>query len=138
MNTVGPAQSCSPLSWPQWWAQRSRWVDFLVGMPLIGPGRRLRKSIWRQLSARHDVILNAWEPSERNVARKVSSVIQECLGWPNAFFVPDDPLEILLFDAGDSMSAVEAMVEIEERLGVEMKCEESLGDLVNRIVSHSV
>ena len=58
----------------------------------------MRKHLCKQLKSRNEGVLDEWPHDTRELAIKMAGMIQEYLEWPNAFFVPRDPCDILLWD----------------------------------------
>ena len=79
---------------------RDRFQSFLLGMPFIGPEHRTHMLLAAQLQQRDETCLLAWgDACDRiRLARQVSGIIHKWLYWPNDFFIPEDPFEILVWD----------------------------------------
>jgi hypothetical protein len=64
-------------------------------------GRPTAQHIADQLRARPTFPSEAWGSTQRAaLAEQVARAIADEIGWPNAHFLPDDRLEIMLFRAG--------------------------------------
>jgi hypothetical protein len=75
--------------------------------------------IAEQLLGRGSFPFDLWGSASRaEFAHFVSGVVAEEIGWPNANFIPDDPLEILFFcPSGDGGEAVAILWTIEKEFG---------------------
>ena len=86
----------------------SHWSWSCSSIPMLGrliaagrEGRRMkqrRKLIAQQIAARRHSTRAAWgeNPRRQAVARAICETIQRVFGWPNAHFLPDDPLDLLM------------------------------------------
>jgi acyl carrier protein len=100
---------------------------------------RHSKIIEQQLATRSDVE-HTWAAAgfELPLAKAVSEAVAVSQGWPSARFIPADPLDLLVDDAFESLSSLELVYELEERLSVQLSEEElqelcalnTVGDLV--------
>lgn len=83
---------------------------------------RVTWDIARQLKARPRDMATYWAEQRVDVhlAASVCGVIQRVAGWPNARFVPGDPLEILLERYTDFMTEPDVCAECEVQLGIHM------------------
>jgi hypothetical protein len=98
--------------------------QLLEGFPFIGSQALCRKSILRQLRLRTEGCLIGWRTyseRERASANHLSKIIQETFLWPNSYFIPEDPAEILLWEQYGDMSLTEAIMKIESCLGLSQK-----------------
>jgi len=86
----------------------------------------MRIDIERQLLERSVCPCGTAEPdnaSEGSVARadlfrRVSLLVQEELSWPNACFIPDDRLSLLMVPGLDGLDPVHCRYRIEDELGI--------------------
>jgi hypothetical protein len=94
---------------------------FLSSVPLIGPQAKAYRSIARQLSLRGSECREAWNSfsqREKGIASTISELAKTNLGWPNDYFIPEDPFVILVWDRNGDLATTEALAEIEARLGL--------------------
>lgn len=99
------------------------------------------RQIGDQLLARPSIPSASWGTTERaEFARFLGNVIADEIGWPNSHFVPDDPLEILMFspvnDGGEILAIDWA---VEQRLGhpTDWPDVETFGQLVDGYLDQS-
>jgi hypothetical protein len=120
----------------------------LVGWTVAGTlerGRRRPKweHIAGQIAVRTKRADRAWgdNPFRRAIAGAVSKVIRETFGWPNAHYLPDDPIALLMWTTGDGVSPISCAFSIEKRLVVTLGDvtvewhKMTLGQLVDHILS---
>lgn len=86
------------IAWPDWWVHREWRIGFLVGMPFVGPHVRMLQMVRDELQRRESSCLSVWgkDPLTREIVAKTSKVISGRIGWPNAWFIPADTLDLLL------------------------------------------
>lgn len=91
----------------------SAWQRFAIGTPFIGPEVRLIREIREQLEQRTVDCTTVWDERftarEAAIARKVSEIIRKQNSWPNAYYIPEDSVVLLLV----SPSPEDAIAEIE-------------------------
>jgi hypothetical protein len=88
--------SYSPLSLP---ALRTR-GEMVFDCLLTGFTRSTRaRNLATQLRRRTAISREVWGPSpdRQKLASKISEIIQKEIGWPNANFIPEDPMRLVLF-----------------------------------------
>jgi len=102
----------------------------LVGWTVAGTLERERRTpkwnhIHDQLAARSKCAARAWgdDPARCQIARVVSKVIRDAFKWPNAYFLPDDRIGLLMWTTGDGLCPIAAAFSLEKRLTV------TLGDV---------
>jgi len=85
---------------PLYWETRPSDEKFFIGLGSWCPYRRLKTICAKQLETRKSEALNEWPDLShlREVVSYTSRQIKEWLEWPNDYFVPDDPCEILFCD----------------------------------------
>jgi len=142
-------QGIEPLAWPTEWLTRT-WLDnFLMGIPLIGLDRRVLREFRLQLKQRDESVLRIWGagPSVESTRCRLAALLQEYLRWPNTFFVPKDPCDILFWNPSslciDGLEVTELLCVICEEFGIQEGQEEedfltrlsemSFGELVSRL-----
>ena len=135
---------CPPLSWPSGWDAARIARHPLSWVPFVGPRVRAARDIRAQLRARDRRCADLWgpDPERRRVSDVVCHIIAYCMGWPNDCFIPEDPVEILLWE--DSivglMRPEQALLMVEEQLGItfeegeEVTWSGTLGEMVDSIV----
>ncbi|HEY8751545.1 MAG TPA: hypothetical protein VIM11_26425 [Tepidisphaeraceae bacterium] len=104
--------------------ERLCWFIPLVGWTVAGTlesHRRTPKAqnIARQLAARPKAATAAaWgdDPIRIAMARNISRIIREEFHWPNAHFLPDDPLNLLMYTPGDGITPIACAFAMEKQL----------------------
>lgn len=145
-------QDFPALDWPdecrsqtreEWWNPAARlgaeWAD-------VGLQERTWKQVSSALTARDASCVDAWNafPEHAAIARTCREILSAEMGWPSDRFVPEDPVDVLLWEHGhhlvdyESESAVQAM---ELALGLtlsddfwERSLQLTFGELVDRLV----
>jgi len=120
----------------------------LVGWTVAGTMERERRTpkwshIHDQLASRTKRSIHAWgdNPARRHIASVVSKVIRDAFNWPNAFFLPDDRIGLLMWSTGHGLSPIAAAFSLEKHLTVTLGDvtiqwqEMTLGQLVDHIYS---
>ncbi len=103
-----------PLSWP---TERPRAAG------LSGRARkRLRRGIECVVQQRGAIPTEFWgaDPRRADVGQRVCTIIKNTVGWTTDNFLPDDPLEILLWDNGDGLCALDAIFQTENQFVVDL------------------
>jgi hypothetical protein len=114
--------STKPLEWPVNWAALTPSQKLLMDFHFVGTLDRSFKGIAEQLKHRSEVSRDSWKPfctKEQTIARVIARIAKEEIGWPNTYFIPDDPFEILLWDAGEDLLTTSALERIESDIGLE-------------------
>lgn len=106
-----------PLKWPEYWVHPTRVQRLLIGVPIIGIDKRARTDIRKQLSTRSAQVFQAWPSPVSPVYQQLSDVLMRELDWPNPFFIPADPCEILFWDPSFEMRCETVMHWIETQFG---------------------
>jgi len=122
-----------PLHWPEHIRLRTPLIERVLWfIPVIGwiganslECRRMRpivEFIEAQLEARTNATIEMWGTDSRTleIAKVLCSALREEIGWPSDHFIPDDPAEIAFWDHYDGLDCVEAIMSIEEHLGVKI------------------
>lgn len=131
----------SPLYWPRV-CKEPTWIQrFLRGIPILGIDSVARRHICAQLALRDRSCLQLW-PDNSELITTISFVfskIQEWFRWPNDFYMPEDPCEILFWDSSLELRVEGALLELASRLHIPIDLlaewmNGSLGDFVNRIL----
>ena len=117
---MGIQDDVYPLVWPKSKTNPGQLDKSFRGFPVFGPEVRIRKDIMRQLKARESHCLHLWKelPGKTKLFLLIAPIIQRNFGWPNDNYIPDDPLEILIFDDGDGMAIAEFVMDIEDQFGI--------------------
>jgi acyl carrier protein len=135
-----------PLYWPDETecpdAQRGWFNRFLA----FGP-TNAERHLTDQIAARGPVPASAWgdDPDRAALAREVSTIIADILQWPNAHFIPEDPLRYVLYViGGDDLEYTEIAMGVEETLGCEFHDEDfdllesgTYGELIDRMLTRT-
>lgn len=103
----------TPLAEPPFRVQPQSWIEqACMFVPLLGwviaavlgarRRRPRREFIARQIARRHPTTA-AWgdDPRRRAVALAVCDTIRVVFDWPNSHFVPDDRLDLLMWEVSD-------------------------------------
>lgn len=126
----------SPLTWPPNFDRASRTERFLRDVPLVGLNSRVRKNIQSQMEARLGSDYAAvWQPFEvdLSVRDRVSEMICASFQWPNPFYSPADPCEILLWDCSGVMTNVRFLIELEACFNIELTENDTQGTYFNLV-----
>jgi len=117
--------SSKPLFWPFDWNSLSGLQKSFLEFPFFGARARAHREIISQLTRRSVECLAHWDnfsEKERELAKKISKIVCKCFAWPNEYFLPDDPFEIMIWErSGDFMATTEAIATIENELGLKQK-----------------
>lgn len=110
-----------PLSWPTYWKRPTEVQNFLKGVPFVGIDKRARRHFWNLLNKRSPSCLLEWGRDSDTLLMLlfISPIIQEWMEWPNIYFIPSDPCDILFFMPTMDSDLVELTLEIENALGVQ-------------------
>lgn len=119
----------TPLAWPDNWKKPSPAQKFFMGTPFVGLDRRIFRAFKLKLENRNESIHNLFpEDLELSSIRdEVSTMLAKIFGWPNAWFHPDDPCNILFLSPRGDLEIVEMFLWIKDKYGV------SLDHIVNRL-----
>lgn len=128
--------------------ERACWFVPLIGWTVAAAFEQERRApkaehIARQIALRTESAVAAWGDNRRRraVARSVCDVICDLFEWPNAYFLPEDRLDLLMWTVGDGITPITCAFAIEKALGVTLGCETSnwwkmtLGQMVDQIIS---
>lgn len=118
-------------------------------MPVIGALDKSHADIAKQLverEASYEGQWNAFTIEEKALARTIAQIAMAEMGWPNDRFIPDDPFEIVIWDAGDGLATGSALSKIERVLRLAQKPESewkdlatnTLGNVVKRLLSEAI
>ena len=101
--------------------------------------RHIVRKIESQLKARFEPDSALWGNSSAKIAlaRFVCKIAAEEMGWPNDYFIPDDPAGVVFWAHEDGLDVESAVMEIEEHLGIQLEDTEveawfhqTLGDVI--------
>lgn len=101
-----------PLTWLPTEAKLSFWKKLLY----FSSNKKNYYCIRDQLASRTDAVWQLWPTGRRDLAKGISRLIAEEIRWPNSFFIPDDPCEILLWEHSSSIYLDSALTGITELL----------------------
>lgn len=123
------------LSWPFEWGKLSRLDRFLLGVPFIGAQAKAKRPLNARLARRTPACLELWG-ARRADAEKFSRVLARELAWPNALFIPEDPFDILCWDAGayavDDLRVDAVLMDLEKAAGRVLPDDEAESPLKKR------
>ncbi len=95
-----------PLLWPDDWSDglpKSKWSRFWLGkFPPFGAEYKAEQFINKQLKQRnHDDSLSYWGTDNERITilNEFCIIIKNWFKWPNQNFIPDDPFQVIFFDA---------------------------------------
>lgn len=109
-----------PLHLPQW----TLLERFLAGIPVVGAS--VKDAISAQLLRRTDDYVSLWEARndvDLHLAFQVAALLKRAHGYPNDYFVPDDPCALLFIDDQDALTPHHLVNDIEHELGVQVSNE---------------
>ncbi len=113
-----------PLSWSVDWVHLDPVEKLMMGFPLVGTQNRVYSDLVAQLETRTAADAAAWQSYGNEVQtleQTVSRILIERLDWPKtSIFLPDDPADIPFWDRTGDLAGVEAMLAVEDALGVEL------------------
>ena len=90
-----------PLHLPEDEPQSKTWGSRLGHFVIDGFGMsRKAKYLVAQMKQRGPILEEAWGPDakRRALAKEISVIIQDEIGWPNAHFIPEDPFSLVIFN----------------------------------------
>ena len=101
---------------------------------------RVHRNVCGQLKSRSIGCLRLWggEVDRFHILCFLLPIVKEYGRWPNCYFMPDDPCEILFFDPTSELLAAEAVCKIHEELSLPADMLDDLdaltyGELVDRL-----
>lgn len=113
-----------PLQWSVEGTKSSFFDRLFSWYSYFGKAKRIYADLLQQLDARSQEDLNQWEKYPgyiHKLSTQVSDILIENLDWPDtSIFLPDDPVEILFWPTSDGLDFVDAFMEIERLLGIEI------------------
>ena len=92
-----------------------RWYDLIGDIQ----SKSIHADLSSQLGARDETVLDLWKEYPENIgtlARQISKILMDNLSWPNPYFIPSDPVDLLFrsplgdLEIEESAMAVEAIV----------------------------
>ena len=107
-----------------------RYIPFLGWMLASGMWsertRPIVEKIEHQLKNRSEPEGRLWGASaaKEALAHFVCKVAAKAMGWPNPYFIPEDPAGVVFWAHQDGLDVESAVMEIEEHLGIELEDEE--------------
>ena len=135
-----------PLHLPAEETSRKSWLAEFLGR---GSGAEHGKSLVAQLKARDSIPPEVWgpDPARQRLGAIMSKAAAEVIYWSNAYFVPEDPLKLVLFalpDGREDMETTEFMRMIEPIIGWHVDddlfvklYEMTLGEVVDTLLERS-
>lgn len=88
--------------------------------------RPIVKKIEGQLKARPEPDDALWggNAAKINLARSVCKIAAEEMGWPNDYFIPDDPAGVVFWAHEDGLDVESAVLEIEQCMEIKLEVAE--------------
>ena len=86
--------------------------------------KKIHDDISEQLRNRDQKVIDRWDvfPSEKKMfTLQISSILKDNLDWPNHFFIPEDPFELIFRDKYGDLSVEESAILIEKLIGRKIK-----------------
>lgn len=85
--------------------------------------RPIAEKIERQLKDRSEPVSAVWGESAAGIAlpRCICRVAAQEMGWPNDYFIPEDPAKIVFWAHNDGLDVESAVMEIEEHLDIKLE-----------------
>jgi len=138
-STHGQSGAVEPLKWPKYFQDyvddlRRRPPAINFSIPYFGAEDRAYRDVCAQIKKRTRCSLKAWLRIDQRyvVARELSALLARICRWPNDFFIPDDPFEVLchsalFLDDFPMMDLCLAMIEQFEIRGDEISADDWTG-----------
>ena len=102
------------------------WLGFVPYLGFVH-WRRLIQPVLSRLDAQLTARAPSWEGwriegAQLQFVRLLSQSIAAEMGWPSEYFIPNDPLDIVLFphSGGDGGELIHALYQVEKTLGVRL------------------
>lgn len=107
------------LSFPSHFPPSDRWKKFFIGVRWLGPDLSFFKRLKVEQAERNSDCMHEWGGGRREeLARAISKVLSENLGWKSPYFLPNDMANVAFhgpsFDFCDPESALEGVIELLE------------------------
>ena len=135
--------SNASISLPECLSKPSNIARFFSRFPFYGLNNRKRREICIQIRKRTRANTKQYWPSPEleTIAGELAKVIQSYFNWPNTHFLPDDPMEFLLFEPGDGLLAAGVLLKIEEEYTIPPEILDRIGsmtfgDFVSKVHKH--
>jgi hypothetical protein len=138
---------CRSLEWPINWKRTTGIQSLFLDVPFIGTRALVWKNLCSQMRERTTACLNDWEVfqrEEKELARRISAIVRDGLGWPNDLFIPSDPFEIVVWDHYGDLGTTEVVNEIERQFSLRFTDSEwkelrqiTFGEVVGFLVGRS-
>lgn len=124
------AYASRPLRWPDtgiplpsareaWWKRVPIIGGCIAGYLSIRREWSVARTFHDQVRQRPRADPRIWgdDPARQRVAICLAQAIQKAGRWPNAHFLPDDPIDILWWEHDGGLEPIEVHFELEESLG---------------------
>ena len=118
-----------------------RWYDLTGSLQTTA----IHADLSSQLSARDETALALWQGyPERitTIARQISQVLTDNLDWPNPYFIPADPVELLFCSSLGDLEVEETALAVEGIIGKRLPdrvwqklMKEQFGDFLQKLVA---
>lgn len=120
--------SKAPFHQPLVWSEKKALSRMLLG-------EKSYRDICKQLKERDLGNFNKiWsETNFFNIVLPVSHIIQDEFYWPNNYFFPKDPCEILFWEHGPECSELSAIIDIEKHLRKPVRLKEEFWGRLHQI-----
>lgn len=112
--------SVAAMLFHRWWWGAATVPAWLAAVTLHGrEGRPTVRALCEQLRRRAAFPAEAWgEASRVELAEFTGKLIAREIGWPNGYFLPDDPIEIALYAPdGDGGEFLSVLYQLEKTTG---------------------
>lgn len=95
----------------------SKWHKFTLWFPFLGINFKITKSLNLQLSTRTEFPIEAWSDYKHlDFIIETSKSIAEINCWPNHYFLPDDPFELVIYPFDDGLEMAFFLGKLEKKL----------------------
>ena len=136
--------SIEPLHWPEGFAHRGELPKRSYFSKRSSMETAAIENVKQQLLSRERPNAFRWgnDGDRIRVGQLICKIVKEEYKWPNDYFVPLDPVDIVLLVPWDDLEYVEVFMALERELGIELEnqamfdvCGKSLGDFVDLVVA---
>ena len=105
----------------------SKWQKFTLWFPFLGINFKITKSLCMQLKTRTEFPVEVWsEYKHLDFIIETSKSIAEINNWPNHYFLPNDPFELLIYSFDDGMELASFLTRLENKIGHDFLTEKKI------------